>query len=149
MTLKEPNHLMWDDRLTEADKGLVARLNELLDRLDAGRAIEINVSGPFARSKIAWKFASYQHALLHRIVALMDGTALAWNNHCTLTAILSARALMETFAVFAELESRVEQFFIKEDLRGLNDLAENGIFASRDPEWLEESPESKAINAQP
>jgi hypothetical protein len=51
--------------------------------------------------------ATYQHVLLHRIVALMDGTAIAWNNHCTLSAILSARALMETVAVIAEFDERV------------------------------------------
>ena len=53
--LREPNHLIWDDRLTETDKNLVAQLNESLDRFNVGRAVEINVSGPFARSKIAWK----------------------------------------------------------------------------------------------
>ena len=37
------------------------------------RAVEINVSGKFLRSKIAWKLATYQHALLHRLVALMNG----------------------------------------------------------------------------
>jgi hypothetical protein len=33
------------------------------------------VFGKFQRSKIAWKVASYQDVLLHRIVALMDGAA--------------------------------------------------------------------------
>jgi len=78
--MKELNRLIWDDRLTEADKELVARLNSSLDRLNGLRAVEINVSGPFARSKIAWKLATYQHVLLHRIVALMDGAVVAWNN---------------------------------------------------------------------
>ena len=132
--MKELNRLIWDDRLTEADKELVARLNSSLDRLNGLRAVEINVSGPFARSKIAWKLATYQHVLLHRIVALMDGAAVAWNNRCTLSAMLSARALMETFAVIAEFEARVDALFAQEDLSGLDALAQNGIFASRDPE---------------
>ena len=63
------------------------------------------MSGPFARSKIAWKLATYQHVLLHRIVALMDGASVAWNNRCTLSAMLSVRALMETLAVIAEFEA--------------------------------------------
>jgi hypothetical protein len=75
MSLKEPTQLEWDDRLTEADKKLVGELNAALDRLSGLRAVEINVSGKFARSKIAWKLATYQHALLHRLVALMDGAA--------------------------------------------------------------------------
>ncbi len=144
--MKELNRLIWDDRLTEADKELVARLNSSLDRLNGLRAVEINVSGPFARSKIAWKLATYQHVLLHRIVALMDGAAVAWNNRCTLSAMLSARALMETFAVIAEFEARVDALFAQEDLSGLDALAQNGIFASRDPEWIKERPETKAVS---
>src|SRR5260370_39878600 len=92
VTLREPHRLTWDERLTDADKALVAELNASLDRLNCRRAVEINVSGPFARSKIAWKLSVYQHALLHRIVALMDGTAVALNNRCLLSAVLSARA---------------------------------------------------------
>jgi hypothetical protein len=53
------------------------------------RPVEINVSGKFARSKIAWKLATYQHVLLHRLVANMDGAAVACNNRCTLSAMLS------------------------------------------------------------
>jgi hypothetical protein len=147
MTLKKPNHIQWDDRLTEADKEFVNELNASLDRLNELRALEINVAGHFARSKVAWKLASYQHALLHRIVALMDGTAVAWNNRCTLSAMLSARAFMETLAVMAELESRVAGFYAAEDLGGLDALAQRGTFASRDEEWIKEFPETKAINA--
>jgi hypothetical protein len=68
----------WDDRLPEADKKLVGDLNASLDRLGGLRALEINVSGKFLRSKIAWKLATYQRVLLHRLVALMDGAAVAW-----------------------------------------------------------------------
>jgi hypothetical protein len=58
MSLKEPTHLEWDDRLAESDKKLVGRLNASLDRLSGLRAVEINVSGKFLRSKIAWKLAT-------------------------------------------------------------------------------------------
>ncbi|HMA70875.1 MAG TPA: hypothetical protein VKP67_05215 [Xanthobacteraceae bacterium] len=132
--------------MTEADKALIAKLNASLDRLDACRAIEINVSGHFARSKIAWKLAVYQHGLLHRMVALMDGTAVAWNNRCTLSAILSARALMETFAVMAAFADRVADSFAAKDLGALDALAQQGTFASRDWEWINEFPETKAVN---
>src|ERR1700677_4309685 len=107
MSLKEPAHFTWDDRLTEADRKLVADINTSLDRLNGLREVEIAVSGKFARSKIAWKLATYQHVLLHRLIALMDGAAVAWNSRCTLSAMLSSRALMETFAVMAEFERRV------------------------------------------
>jgi hypothetical protein len=147
MTLKYPNLLQWDDRLPEADKAEVATLNESLDRLDARRAVEINATGPFLRSKIAWKLATYQHALLHRVIALMDGVALAWNNRSTLSAILSARALMETIAVMAEFEKQIAVHLEREDFGALDALVQRGTFATRDPELLKEFPETKATNA--
>jgi len=68
---------IWDDRLTEADKTLIGGLNASVVRLSGLRAVEINVSGKFVRSKIAWKLATYQHVLLHRLIALIDGAAAA------------------------------------------------------------------------
>jgi hypothetical protein len=146
MSLKEPTHLTWDARLLETDKKLICDLNAAFDRLSRIRAVEINISGKFLRSKIAWKLATYQHVLLHRLVALMDGVAVAWNDRCTLSAMLSARALMETFAVMAEFERQVDRFLKDGNLGGLNSVAQNGIFASRDPEWTKEDPETQAVN---
>jgi hypothetical protein len=54
----------------------------------------------------------------------------------------------ETIAVFAEFETRVSRFVGKEDLGALDALAQNGIFASRDPDWINEFPDLKAINVQ-
>ena len=54
---------------------------------------------------------------------------------------------METFAVMAEFEVQVGKLLGAEDLGGLDGLAQNGIFASRDPDWIGEFPESKAVNA--
>src|SRR5580692_2701605 len=144
--MKAPAAIVWDARLPESDKPRIAELNLATERLDGLRAIEITVNGLFARSKIAWKLATYQHALLHRSISLIDGTALCWNNLSALAAMLSARALMETVAVFAELESRVTLLLAEENLSGLDALAQNGIFASPDPEWLEEAPDTKAVN---
>jgi hypothetical protein len=146
MTLREPNYLIWDDRLAESDREVVSEINASLERLSGLRAVEINVSGPFARSKIAWKLVTYQHALLHRVIALMDGAAVVWNARCTLSAMLSARAFMETMAVMAELENRVSRFLALEDLGALDALAQQGIFASRDAAWIKEFPETQAVN---
>ncbi len=146
MSLKEPTHFIWDDRLTEGDKKRVGELNTSLDRLNGLRAVEINVSGKFLRSKIAWKLATYQHVLLDRLVALMDGAAAAWNNRCTLSAMLSVRALMETFAVMAEFERRASRLLKEEDLGRLDAVAQNGIFASRDPDWAKDNPGTEAVS---
>ncbi len=61
-----------DNRLRDDDKAFVIKLNELTARLSELRAVEITVSGPLAQSKIEWKLVSHQHALLHRVVALVD-----------------------------------------------------------------------------
>jgi hypothetical protein len=144
--LRAPTSLIWDDRLPETDKVTIDKLNDSLQRIDGMRAIEIAVTGPFARSKIAWKLATYQHVLLHRIIALVDGTAVARNARSTLSSMLSARAFMETLAVFADLEKRTASLLAKGDLGGLDALAQQGIFASRDEEWVKEFPLTKATN---
>lgn len=146
MILKVPAAIQWDDRLEEDDRPLVDDLNASVGRLNEMRALEINVSGPFARSKIAWKLAGYVHALLHRIVALADGAAVAWNNRCTLSSMLCARALMETIAVMHALERGIADRLAQQDIKGLDALAQHGMFASRDPEWVSEFPDSKAVN---
>lgn len=115
-------------------------------RLVSLRAVQINVTGPFARSKIAWKLAICQHALLHRVVALIDGTAIAWNGRCTLSAMLSARALMETLAVMAGFEDRVAELVSEESLGELDAFAMRSTYASRDSQWLDQVPETAAIN---
>uniref|UniRef100_E6VND1 Uncharacterized protein n=1 Tax=Rhodopseudomonas palustris (strain DX-1) TaxID=652103 RepID=E6VND1_RHOPX len=144
--LRSPHFLEVDEGLQAKDRELAKTVNSSLERLDHLRAVEINVAGPFLRSKISWKLATYQHALLHRVVALMDGVAVAWNSRSTLTTILAARAFMETLALMAELTSKTEAFLASKDLKGLNDLAQRGVFASRDTELLNQTPEIKAVN---
>jgi hypothetical protein len=146
MALRIPNQLIVDDRVAAKDKRFVEEINASLARLNEMRAVEINVAGHFLKSKIVWKLAGYQHALLHRIVALMDSCAVAWNQHSTLGAMLSARSLMETVAVFAELERGVALNLQKEDLAELDQIGQHGTFASRDPEWIRDHPELTAVN---
>ena len=76
----------------------------------------------------------------------MDGAAVAWNDRCTLSAMLSARAMMETLAVMAEFERQVTRLLREENLGELDALAQKGTFASRDPEWIKENPESQAVS---
>jgi hypothetical protein len=146
MVLKIPATLEWDSRLPEDERAHVDELNASVARLNEMRAVEINISGPFAKSKIAWKLAAFQHALLHRIVALMDGTALAWNHRATLAAMLCARSLMETVALMSSFERSAADLLEQEDLGGLDGLGQHGIFAGRDPEWIKDRPELEARN---
>jgi len=144
--LKTPTALQWDNRLPAKEKAAFDSWNACMARLDEERALEINISGPFLKSKIAWKLATYQHALLHRVVALADGVAVNWNGRSVLGSMLCARALMETIAVFSFLERSAAALYEREDLGGLDALGQNGTFATRDEALLEEFPESKATN---
>lgn len=146
MLLRPPTAILWDDRLPEKEKRTVATINATAGRLNEMRALEINVAGHFARSKISWKLATYQHALLHRVIATLDGVAVAWNARSTLAAILSARAFMETMSVFWCFEDRVAKAQKRKDLTRLNELAQQGMFASRDVEWLKRNPNAAATN---
>src|SRR5258708_14050154 len=60
--------------------------------------------------------------------------------------MLSARVFMETFAVMAELERMVTCLLKEGDLGRLDALAQNGIFASRDPDWIKDNPETAAVS---
>jgi hypothetical protein len=64
----------------------------------------------------------------------------------TVVHAIRARALMETLAVMAEFERRATRLLKEEDLGGLDALAQNGIFANRDPEWVKENPDTQAIS---
>ena len=53
---------------------------------------------------------------------------------------------METFAVLADFDRRVVVLLEREDLGGLDALAQQGIFSTRDPELTGEFPETTATN---
>jgi hypothetical protein len=55
---------------------------------------------------------------------------------------------METVGAMSHFERAIAVLLRHEDLGGLDAYATRGTFASRDPEWLEEFPETKAVNAQ-
>ena len=144
--LKAPTELQWDNRLPAKERAAFATWNACIARLNEARAGEINLSGPFLKSKIAWKLATYQHALLHRVVALADGVAVNWNGRSVLGTMLCARALMETIAVLSFVERSAAALYEREDLGGLDALGQNGTFATRDESLLKDFPESKATN---
>jgi hypothetical protein len=80
------------------------KISHAIDRLAARRKTTIAAEGPFDRSKLAWKVATYQQANLYRVVALGAGARAAWNARNVLVTFLTARALVETVAVFDEFE---------------------------------------------
>jgi hypothetical protein len=121
-------------------------INAAIDRLTNLRKAEIQVEGPFFRSKLAWKIATYQEAVLYRAVALMTGARLAWNAKNQLACFILVRALVETFAVFDEFVREVLASLEREDLGAMDELVMNRTFATKDNEMLRDHPNLVATN---
>jgi len=52
------------------------KISKTIERLTVRRKTVIAVDGPFTRSKLAWKVATYQQAVLYRVVALGTGAQM-------------------------------------------------------------------------
>jgi len=63
-----------------------------------------------------------------------------------LVAFLTVRALVETIAVFDEFERTLLAHVANEDLKAIDSLVQNRIFATRDEELLDGHPEITATN---
>lgn len=121
-------------------------IHDATERLAARRKPKIEAEGPLEKSKIAWKIATYQEAVLWRGVMLARGTRQAWNARKFLVCFLAVRALIETLAVFDNFKHELSVTLDKGDLGALDQLAMNRTFATRDNELLKEHPEIFAIN---
>ena len=124
----------------------VDQINKALRRLKKRRKKEIVVEGIFLKSKLAWKVATYQEAVLYRSVMLAEGCVLAWNMNNSLSSFLSARAFVETVAVFLDFEQQCVGYLDKSDFSSIDELVTNRTFSTRDEKWVRESPETSAIN---
>jgi hypothetical protein len=138
--------LRWDTRLTEDLKEEVEALAGELDALRALRQVTITAEGPLSRSKIALKLAIYRNSLLWRLVALYEGTAASWNGGAAISALLSARASLETLAVISHLCGRVGVLLTEDKLGELDTFLQHGLFANRDTDLLAIAPETLATN---
>ncbi|MCX7310318.1 MAG: hypothetical protein NTV56_00975 [Alphaproteobacteria bacterium] len=115
-----------------------------IERLARRRKAKIEIEGPLLKSKVAWKIATYQQAVLYRVIALGEGTRLAWNAGNVLTALLTVRALTETIAIFDEFEVALMKRLAGEDLGAIDALIMNRSFATLDEELLKGHPEIEA-----
>lgn len=146
MPLKSPTMFCLINGLADDDASTLKQINECAARLNEMRAVEINASGPFAQSKLAWKLASYQHALLHRLVSLVSGAASCWNSHDQISTMLSTRAVMETISIIYYIVTKVDALVETDNLSEIDRIVQNGLFSSRDPEWISDQPHIKATN---
>lgn len=130
----------------DGDIQTVNEINAVIIRLSERRKTEIRIVAPLDRSKLAWKIAVYQQAVLYRIVMLATGVAQSWNFGNLLTSILAARAFVETTAVLQDFESQLSALLGTEDLIAIDYLVMNRTFASCDAIMLEHNPKHQAIN---
>jgi hypothetical protein len=124
----------------------LAAINGAIVRLASRRKSEIRKKGPYAKSKIAWKVATYEQAILYRVVMLASGAAEAWNSDNFLTCILAARSLTETFAVLFDFERRLSRLLVERNLAEISALTQNRLFANRDDIFLEQHPHTETVN---
>jgi hypothetical protein len=132
--------------LNEKDAETVDLVNSTLARLRNRRKDKVIRTGPFLKSKLAWKVANYQQAVLYRIVMLADGCVLTWNSNNPLCSFLAARALLETTALFSEFEHRLNELIEIPDFGGIDALAMNRTFATRDEPFAQSNPDLEAIS---
>jgi hypothetical protein len=122
----------------------VRQFNLVFSRLEKRRVAKVEGAGALAKSKIAWKIAVLQQALLYRIVELAEGCTKAWNAGNVLCSGLAARALFETVGLTLDFEAELEGHYKADDFEAMNRLANSQTFASREKEYLKENPDFKA-----
>jgi hypothetical protein len=120
--------------------------NSVVRRLEKRRAARVGVEGPFAKSKIAWKAAVLQQALLFRVIELGNACSEMWNLKNVLGSVLAARALLETIAVTLDFEVELQKHYKANDFEALDKLITSHTFATREPHLIAEIPEVAAKN---
>jgi hypothetical protein len=121
--------------------------NNALDRLRASRLSEVRPEGDAGKSKVVWKIAVFQQAILYRIVMLADGCADAWNAGNPLAATLCARAITETSALLLDFEARLrKQLCSAGDFPAIDALVMNRTFSTRLTDWQEQADGVQAQN---
>jgi hypothetical protein len=114
----------------------VEKYNAGLDQLIARRKSEVAVVGPFVESKTAWKCAVLQQALLYRLTMLASGCSNEWNAGNVLASILCGRAIIETLCLASFIADEIERFCGVNDIEGIEKLANEHLFATRDAEMI-------------
>ena len=133
------------DRVPADHRSDMEQTNRELIALAAKRRDKIDLlDEPFRRSKLAWKVAVLSNAVLYRLIALAEGTALSWNHANYLSAILNGRALVETIAFYWHFHRDYQRFSNAGDFASVDTSVTQALFATRDEELLFKFPEMKA-----
>jgi hypothetical protein len=70
-------HIKMPTQATSKDIATTKNIDASITRLAERKKDKITKTGLFAKSKLAWKVATFQEAILYRLVMLAKGTVLA------------------------------------------------------------------------
>jgi hypothetical protein len=137
--------LIDETTVPESERPDLAKVNTELESIAAGRLRQIDLrDDPYNSSPIVWKIALFSNSMAHRFVALAEGAALSWNALNPLSAVLNARASMETFASYYEFNKRLSKLVPASDFEAIDKLITRFLFGARDEKLLKELPDLKA-----
>jgi hypothetical protein len=137
--------LIDETKIPEGERADLALINAQLEVMASRRLDRIDLlDQPYRRSKIAWKIAQFSNAMAHRFISLAEGVALSWNSSNVLSAVLNARAMVETTAIYWKFGGQFSKYCRALDFGAADRLAMSYLFGTRDDEILKESPELKA-----
>lgn len=125
----------------------IVEANKTLLRLAAKRKSVINVVGPLAKSKIAWKLANANNSMLHRFVASADAMGLCHQGNNVLGMFYCGRSLLETFAAHWDFARELQKLAETDRLnwQELDDLLMRTLFSTRDAALVTDRTKARSI----
>ena len=126
-----------DAPLTSADCGRLEELNRLMPQLREA-----------LRPKLGWSSAGpagfnvevYAQFMLHRLLALADGSAAAWNARNGLASAILARAVLESVAVWVKVTKDAERHIAERGYDDYDKLIARIFFGKKNESSLGASP---------
>lgn len=141
-----PVLLEWNDLLDEGNRENFELINSAIADLDSWRVGELQVTGIFASSKLAWKHFMFAQSLNYRMVHLVDSICLGWNERRFMGPVLASRAIIETAAILSRLLQKTQSSLESRNAQELDEFLNRFTFQTRDREMLQRNPDLAATN---
>ncbi|MGB4107662.1 MAG: hypothetical protein WBK55_07680 [Alphaproteobacteria bacterium] len=105
--------------------------NESLSKLKKGQVKFIKVEGDLARSKLAWKIATYSEAIRYRLIEVTEACIDEWQKERFVACFIMARVIIETVAALYELEHQLQKLLANKDLDAIDAMIMKRTFGTR------------------
>lgn len=122
----------------------VADFTAVANRLRERRAVEVICEA--YPPPVSWLVETFAHAITYRTVMLLEGILDNLRSGNLLCSYLSARAFLETYALFHMFNKQLGRCVASEDLEDARRLVMNRLFATRDSTLFDELPGTKSVN---